>query len=223
MLRDGSHVSDPRLDRLPQFDPRSRNYPIRTLLTAVVRPRSYTWSCGQWLDQGREGACVGFAWAHEHAARPAVGHATDDTARALYRRAQQLDEWEGEGYSGTSVLAGAKAAQEAGHLTEYRWAFGIDDLVLALGYKGPAVLGIPWLEGMFNTDPDGYLRVDGPVAGGHAILARAVNLRAGHVVLRNSWGPDWGHAGDARIRIPDLARLLHMDGEACIPLRRIRR
>lgn len=69
-LRDGSKVKDARLARLVQFDKRSRKYAIRAAIGAK-RPRSFTWSCDKWLDQGVEGACVGFSMTHELAARPA--------------------------------------------------------------------------------------------------------------------------------------------------------
>lgn len=69
-LKDGTEVEDPRLDRLEQFDVRSRGYSIGELRES--RPlRSYTWRCNENFDQGRDGACVGFSLGHELAARPA--------------------------------------------------------------------------------------------------------------------------------------------------------
>ena len=62
-------------DRLVQFDERSRAFPIRALIDADAKPRSYTWQCPVWLDQGTEGACVGFGVSHEAAARPEIGRA----------------------------------------------------------------------------------------------------------------------------------------------------
>lgn len=148
---------DPRLDRLPQFDERSRSFPIRSLFASASegRVRSYTWRCDTWLDQGQEGACVGHGVAHEIAARPVVRPADSALAFDIYHRARQLDEWEGESYEGTSVLAGMKAATEKGFYTEYRWAFGLEDVVRSLGYKGPVVLGVNWYSGMFSSDDRG--------------------------------------------------------------------
>jgi hypothetical protein len=57
------------LGRRTEFDPRSRNYPARTLL-AVEPPRTNLWPLAEYLDQGSEGACVGFAWTHELLAEP---------------------------------------------------------------------------------------------------------------------------------------------------------
>lgn len=213
-------MTDPRLDRLEQFDSRSRDYPIRALI-GTRPPRSYTWRPRTApLDQGREGACVGFAWAHELAARPHVVPTDDSTARSIYRRAQQLDEWPGEAYSGTSVLAGVKACRELGYYPEFRWAFGPDDVISAIGWAGPVVLGVPWYESMYDTDPDGYVSIGGRVVGGHAILAYSVSVKGGFVRWQNSWGPGYGHNGVGRLRFADLARLLSEGGEACIPVRR---
>lgn len=207
------------LDRRVHFDPRSRAYPIRALLD-TTQPRSYSWRCDTWLNQGREGACVGYAWAHEAAARPVVRAVTDTTAQGVYRRARQLDPWPGEDYDGTSVLAGAKAAREAGFLTEYRWAFGLTDVLAAISRRGPVIFGVNWHEGMWDTDAAGFIHADGPVVGGHAILGTGVNVRARTVTLHNSWGRGWGRAGKALISWDDLGWLLADDGECCVPVTR---
>jgi hypothetical protein len=174
------------------------------------------------LDQGQEGACVGFAWAHELAADPVRRPASLEVAQRIYNRARELDEWPGSDYAGTSVLAGAKAVCELGALPEYRWAFGIDDVLAAIAAHGPVVLGIPWLDTMLDPGPGGRLDVTGKPAGGHAILARGVIARGPEplVVLRNSWGADWGNRGDGYLAAGELERLLDDGGEACVPVRR---
>lgn len=206
-----------KFGRLVQFDPRSRDYPIRELI-AAVKPRSYTWSCGIVLDQGNTSACTGFSVAHEAAARPVVvlGIA-NKSGLDLYHRARELDEWPGEDYEGSSVLGAIKAGQERGWYKEYRWAFGEPDLALAIGYKGPAVIGVNWYEGMSETDNKGILQVSGKVLGGHAILCNGYNVKTGLYRLHNSWGP-WGINGEAFITTKDMARLLSESGEACIPV-----
>lgn len=223
VLKGGVTTTDARLDRLVQFDDRSRAYPIRATLQKIGKttPRSYSWACDVWLDQGNEGACVGFSWAHELAAKPARNAVTPKLAHdAIYKAAQKIDEWPGEDYDGTSVLAGAKAVAAMGYMKEYRWAFGLDDLVLAVGHAGPAVLGINWYDAMFNTGVDGYVRVGGAIAGGHAILCFGVNVKAKYFRLHNSWGRDWGENGNCKVSFDDMDRLLHEGGEACVPVER---
>lgn len=210
------------LGRLEQFDERSLNFPVMALISTAqaTAPRSYTWSCLPYLNQGNVGACVGFSWTHELAARPTVLGVTQEQAFDVYRSAQKIDEWPGEAYEGTSVLAGAKILKERGFLDEYRWAFSVNDLILAVGYKGPAVLGIPWYDGMFTPDSQGIIRPTGPVAGGHAILCNGVSLKNKLFRLHNSWGAWWGKSGDAFINFDDMAKLLSERGEACIPVKR---
>jgi hypothetical protein len=211
--------TDRRLDRLVEFDERSRQYPIRSLL--VDQPlRSYTWSCTQHLDQGSEGACVGFSWAHELISRPAPVKGLDAKfARdKIYKVAQTLDEFPGEDYEGTSVLGGVKACQQAGYIGEYRWAFSLEDALRAIAYKGPGVLGTNWYEGMFQVDPKGFVHPTGSVVGGHAILVKAINTTKRRVTLHNSWGSDWGIGGDCYLAFEDFERLLHEDGEFCVPI-----
>ena len=227
-LKGGYKTEDPRLDRLPEFDERSRDYPIRALVTEEAPLRSRGWACPAWLDQGQEGACVGFSWSHELCAYPVpVGGLDDQFARGVYKDAQKVDEWPGEDYSGTSVLAGAKVVQDKGYMDEYRWAFGVDDALRALGYQGPVVVGIPWYQSMFEPRPSGLVDVTPGGGGGHAILVRGVSLKArlkGEpgpmpvVRLRNSWGKSWGVDGDCYIRVEDFSDLLQAQGDCCVPV-----
>lgn len=231
-------MTDRVFDRIPRFDEASRSYGI-TALVGEAAPRSMTWSCDLYLDQGPDGACVGHAFAHDANARPVVRRVDSAGAFGLYHRAQVLDEWPGEAYSGTSVLAGAKAYVEAGFATGYHWAFSLAQLVLGLGHEGPAILGINWRAQMMDTNAEGFVKVAGSVVGGHAILARQVHLvwRAGtttadkhapdwftHVDtdrswirLHQSWGGAWGQAGTARVTLRDVGELLADSGEVCFP------
>jgi hypothetical protein len=84
------------------------------------------------------------------------------------------------------------------------------------------VLGINWHESMYRPDADGWIRRQGLVVGGHAILARGVNLPGRYVLLRDSWGTDYGLGGDCRINFDDLGALLAARGEACVPVVRRR-
>jgi len=229
MLKDGSYVQDKRLDRLVDFDERSLSFPVRATFGADTRPRSYTWRCSIHLDQGAEGACVGFSMAHELAGRPVCVPFSETTAKfareQVYWEAQKIDPWPGGAYpgaspfyEGTSVLAGMKILHRLGYIGAYRWAFGLNDLVLAVGFKGPAVLGINWYDGMFDVHPCGHVHTTGQVAGGHAILCKGVNVKNRTFTLHNSWGPEWGNGGDALISWEEMDRLLREQGEAVIPL-----
>jgi hypothetical protein len=220
----------PQLDRLVRFDERSRDYPVRAALPPKP-PRSYTWRCRQWYDQGQEGACTAFALAHEASARPreTLRALSTSTIRGWYHDAQRIDPWPGGAYpganpfyEGSSVLAAAQVGQAAKLFTGYRWCFGLDDVLLTLGYLGPVMLGVNWYEAMLEPTAEGQVRVGGEVAGGHAILARGVDVKRRRVLLRNSWGRNWGVDGDCWVSFDDLDRLLHEDGEAMVPVGRQR-
>lgn len=223
------------LNWAPQFDERSKEFPIRLAIGESPKRRNKLWRTGPVLDQGREGACVGFGWAAEAFSTPTAVDLSrvkadvpkDPTEFALhtYRRAKQLDYWAGEDYSGTSVLAGAKAMREFGLIKEFRWAFSINDIIDSVIQKGPVVLGIPWHMNMYDA-PGGVLEVGGEVVGGHCITAVGYRLpnssKTGEeaIILQNSWGEDWGIKGHAEIKVTDLAALLKEYGEACVPSRR---
>jgi hypothetical protein len=212
------------LGRQKQFDERSRQYPVMATVDKSF-PRSYTWRCDVVLDQGREGACVGFALAHELAARPKVFTGiTNSEGLRIYHAAQKIDPWPGGAYpgaspryDGTSVLAGVKILAREGKIAEYRWAFGVDDLAVAVSRKGPAVLGVPWYSGMYEPR-DGKLVIEGSVVGGHAILCHSFNAKRREFKVHNSWGPDWGKEGEAVVSWETMSRLLAEDGEAVIPM-----
>jgi hypothetical protein len=213
----------PAFGRRPEFDERSLDYPIRALLEPQRALQTRIWPCEPVLDQGNVGACVGFSWAHELAAEPEPVPDIDNLAgMQIYNRAQLLDQWsDTPPQEGSSVLAGAKTVTEQGHLVEYRWAFGLNDLLDTLSQFGPAVLGINWYSGMMNPDDNGYIHPTGRVVGGHAILARGLDAEQRSVLLHNSWGLEWGiDDGNAWISFEDLDQLLREDGEACIPVTR---
>ncbi len=238
------------LDRVAKFDDESRKYAAVQGDLATFKLRSYRWYCDQFNDQGREGACVGFGWGHELSARPYPIRTSAIQSQNIYLAGKAIDEWEGEDYSGTSVLAGAKATQmilnsrKQSVMAAYRWAFGLEDVIRVLGYRGPVVLGVNWYADMFNTDELGFIRRSGKLSGGHCILIKGVklvylegtvdkvfanlDLEKSYVLLHNSWGLDWGghidlktgllvEGGCARLTLDDLHELLVLWGDACIP------
>lgn len=233
-LRDGTIVHDPRLDRILQFDERSLGFGIRGVLDPATQAQPVTrlWSVpagSPVLDQGREGACVGFGVTNELRFDPVPVPGLDAVFAhdQIYWPAQRRDNQPGGSYpgaspvyEGTSVLAGVQQARSMGFYGQFRWAFGEADLALAVSHAGPAILGLNWWTGMFRPDTAGYLRRTGRVEGGHCILCIGINVEGGYYTVYNSWGPTWGAGGRAKIARNIMAALLADNGEACIPQQR---
>lgn len=216
-----------------RHDQRSLEYPVRQLLSSSIQIKPKMWKEGVILDQGTEGACVGFGWTAQFLTDPVSPKkqpkviVADKFARQIYRDAQKIDEWFGEDYSGTSVLAGAKIIQSRGLMDSYRWCFGIDDIRNTLLTIGPVVLGVPWYYSMYYTDTSALVNVDinSGIAGGHCILLTGYHpsMKFGKnrqevYRWRNSWGKDYGKMGSGFIKAQDLNFLINQSGEACVPI-----
>lgn len=227
-LRNGAVVQDPRLDRIPQWDPRNLQYPVREVVqVAPIRKRS--WKVAQMLDQGPDGACVGFGWAHELIATPDVNIITEKYAKEqIYWEAQKIDEYPGgeypgakpAGQQGSSVLAGAKVVQKAGFMKEYRWATNLSDILHTLSQLGPVVMGTDWYENMMDIDAGGLIHATGRIVGGHCYALVGVDPVAQTVKIQQSWGKSWGVGGQCYLSWSDLQMLLNSQGEACVPVGR---
>lgn len=241
-LRGGYETTDARLGRVPSFDDRSREYDIKDVLPAKAKVRGHTWPIGIHLDQGNSSACTGFSRAYDLAGQPSIvkdpdtGDPLDNTyAQFLYREAQRHDEWAGTRYEGSSVLGALKACVALGFIGEYRWAFDIDDMILALSHVGPVVVGTVWYNSMFEPAENGLLEVDpkSDIAGGHAWCIRGVisddkykaellgkgQNRKGEALfrMRNSWGESWGvNSGEAFLWAADYHEHLWEDGEQSV-------
>lgn len=244
-LKGDYRTKDPRLDRIPFLDERSLDFPARAVLRRVVKRQSRLWPVRWALDQRNEGACTNFALAHNRIGRPkprrvaATVPDAEALARKLYRRSQQLDEWPGEEptYSGTSALAACKAWQEAKLLDEYRWCFGIDDVIDTLASYGPVCFATEWTPEMFEPGRYGLLEVGDSVAGGHMYAMIGVVLqpqrsstwrptgeREPLLLGWQSWGATWGPKGALfAMRATDAERLLkgiESPGECVVPVDR---
>lgn len=218
------------LDWSPVFDEKSKDYPVRAILPENISYKAKMWREGTILDQGREGACVGFGWTAELLAEPfspteqPTEQQGNKIAQSFYKRAQKIDQWPGEDYDGTSVLAGAKIMKEEGHIGGYRWCFSIEDLRDTIITQGPVVVGVPWSSKMYQTLDNGLVVLGGKKVGGHCLTVTGYHpeMRIDGQKLEvfrwtNSWGEGYGHGGSGYIKYEDLKSLVSERAEMCIP------
>jgi hypothetical protein len=233
-------------DHRARFDQRSLNFraaPGVTALPATGR----IWSHGPVLDQGQEGACVGYGSSGAVAAAPLsrVG-VTNSYARNWYRAAQRLDEWPGEAYEGTSVLAGCLEGRRRKMWTGFRWAKRPAELAAGIvaDSLGPAIIGVQWSAELYDVPASGLLdagvRLDPDL--GHCVLlfgyvpawsdctpalrdqldglglaAAAQKAKAPAFPLLNSWSAAWGDGGRALAPVGLVQRWFDRRGEFGLP------
>ncbi|MGE3314040.1 MAG: C1 family peptidase [Planctomycetaceae bacterium] len=158
--------------------------------------------------------------------------ATRISARMLYEMARRYDEWPGEDYSGSSARGAMKGWHKHGVCTDELWPYVINladstltderaedaaerplgayyrvnhkDLVAM--HSACAEVGILYAtaavhEGWQNVGADGIIHNKGGMIGGHAFAIVAYDNNG--FWIQNSWGPDWGKCGYARIEYDD--------------------
>lgn len=236
--------SDRVLDWFPGHDPRNLDYPHRAVLKAgpaTIRPKIHRVPNGR-IDQRNTGGCVSFGSTNIMRTYPRVlaGFETVDNLEWLALRQygvfQRRDEWrdaiQNIGF-GTSTNAGASTLKAAGAYDEYRWIFGIEDLVDTVRTHardgGSAVgVGTKWLDGMFDCPPGTLVDVSGSDVGGHFYVINGYHpslrlplegwtARYEALLITNSWGETaWGKRGQAWIKVEDMAGLLADRGEGVV-------
>lgn len=205
-----------------EHDDRSREFAARgTLFREGAARRNRTHRRGRAYDQGETSSCVGQTVKGVLNTAPlskqvAYGKRTKYDAFQFYREGQDWDEWAGEEpeYYGTSANGVCKYLRHAGVISEYRWCFGLDDVIDTLVQHGPVAIGTYWWTGMWDTDPNGFIIPTGRREGGHETELIGVNVDEEYVIGMNSWGPGWGEDGRYKISWAHLDTLLRDDGDA---------
>lgn len=186
----------------------------------------------EFYDQGREGACVGFAASQ----LMSLMNRRRYDARWLWDRAKERDDWPDTNPgddNGTSVRAAMEVLLLTGHcpvargrtlpadtregISVFRWAQSVDEVRWALADGTPVVVGSNWYAGF---DRPALVRGEwwlnaplGPVRGGHAFLLEAVSDRRQAVRTPNSWGARHPRCW---LSYETLGRLLREDGEIAL-------
>lgn len=211
--RDLYHPAGPILAELPKLRKIYRAVVGRTWRLATWNPTIRVWEPVR-LDQGPDGACVGFGWSHWEACSPIASPVSYTSAMDRYHRAQRADEWPGESYEGTSVRAGAKVEQDDGRLVEYVWLDSVAKITEWVRNIGPVVIGINVTDSMFDPDEKGFVVAKGADVGGHCMVIRGDAPVRGYSRVTNSWGIGWGVNGECLMTRATLENRMADDGEA---------
>lgn len=203
-------------------DERSKNYRAVDLIrgaVAATKPRDRTWRRGQAYDQGNTSMCVAYTGKGLLNTKPISSQVDYDTrseydVEAFYAGAQEMDEWPGIDYDGTSALGLCKYLVSRALIQEYRWCFSLNDILLTLSHVGPVGLGIWWYTDMFYPNAEGLITPTGVREGGHEVELIGVDISEKVVIGMNSWGEDWGYNGRFKLRWEDLEKLLNEQGDA---------
>ena len=202
-------------------DPRNRNFPTRGALHAADAPLvEKVWRRAEAYDQGQTPMCVAYT------AKGMLNTTPFSAAQSYYRRsrysfeafyhgAQEMDDWPGNDYDGTSGRGVLRYLQSVGIISEYRWAFGIDDALQTLSHHGPLSVGAWWRAGMWEPDPTTHLiQYEGSQVGGHQFEVFGIHPDVEEVECMNSWGRHWGDRGRFRMKFDQFEALLNDDADA---------
>ena len=213
----------PVLDRLISPRSRSAEFPIHAdprLAEAELADQDWGLTIDFPLDQGPEGACVGFGCSAELSADPMQWPTGNGFAMKLYQNARARDRARGYNFAeGATVLGGLEAAKAMNLIQGFRWAQRFEDIALGL-QVGPVVMGTDVTDGMYHTTADGEWVPVGTYVGGHCWTI--IGFRLNHPLfgraywMVNSWGKKFGTNGKAWIREESLRKLWDRGGEAAI-------
>jgi len=217
------------LGRHVNHDPRSREYPFSARPEAAKAVASVSWARRVAIfDQGELGSCTGNAAAGwigaDNALRQGLvsvaGKSVNEAlAVSIYSQATVIDPFTGTyppDDTGSDGLSVTKVLKNLGLVDTYSHGFSVNDLLVAL-QSTPVLIGIPWYDGMFDPDADGFVSISGSLAGGHEVCVIAYDAAKQAITFANSWGTGWGLNGYGRMTIATLTKLLADDGDVTVP------
>lgn len=239
--QDEHHIAGKRLGRHLEHDPASKLYPVdmsdhldtATFHSAVWTPQFDV------FDQGELGSCTGNAMGGLLMTEPFYENTRKVVGRdigeaeciELYKLATHKDRIPGEyppDDTGSSGLAVAKAAREMGLIGPYRHAFTMRAALKAL-QSGPVLSGFGWYDSFDEPDSNGLVEVKpgAVVRGGHEVFAHTLKIEYlpngdideenSRVWFRNSWGGEFGRAGDFCMSLRTWRYLMKEYGDITVP------
>jgi len=176
-------------------------------------------------DQGHRPTCLAFAASAAHESTLALAEYL--SVEALHFFASARDALPGEG---TTIDAVVTALEFTGQCMESDWPYGAPGLVntAAIFRRAPSiressdpltftldslatgrvvVIALTLTEAWFSPDCDGRIpssNSEDESIGGHAVAAIGYDEPRQYVLVRNSWGMEWGDGGYGRLSYESL-------------------
>ena len=176
-------------------------------------------------DQGQRPTCLAFAASAAHESTLPLAEYL--SVEALHFFANARDAHSGEGATIDAVVT---ALEFNGQCMESDWPYGAPGLVntAAIFHRSPSiressdpltftldslatgrvvVIALTLTEAWFNPDSDGRIPSSNPKdksLGGHAVAATGYDEPRQYVLVRNSWGTEWGDGGYGRLSYESL-------------------
>jgi len=101
-------------------------------------------------------------------------------------------------------------------IESYYRCWSLDDIKFALSQKMPVVFGMYVYRNYLEYNGGIYNKIDGYQAGGHAQLLVGFDDEQKYLIVRNSWGENWGDKGYCYLSY-DMFNKLFMDAWVIIP------
>ena len=207
------------------FEPTLIEVPAKRDLNAYRRNRIPV------LNQGAEGACTGYGLAtvinYLLRTRNDVPDLTEVSPHMIYFLARKYDEWPGEQYEGSSPRGAMKGWHKHGVSSREFWGkekrlsprlaeeavkrplgayYRVNHKDLVAMHSAITEVGVLYAsalvhEGWENAGPDGIIRKDDKIYGGHAFAVVAYDENG--FWIQNSWGEKWGYKGFGHISYDD--------------------
>jgi hypothetical protein len=193
------------------------------------KPRVRAYSDGPLLDQGQTPQCVGYSSRGFLDGAPIMSKPAEGPgATEIYNGAQANDEWPGTNYDGTSVRGAMKYLEKSGQISSYVWGQTVETAIKWMnGGFGTCLVGTDWFAEMSDVDSNGFMREPAPSMstpiGGHAWRWIWYDAKKKGILMRNSWGHDFGYVkggqmtGYAYLRVEFAVWLLRREGEIAAP------
>lgn len=205
---------------LVDHDDRNWDWPTRGVLHAADAPLvEKNWRRGYAYDQGQTSQCVAYTGKGMLNTSPtssilSYSRRSRFVPEVFYKGAQEFDEWPGSDYEGTSARGLLNYLRSVDIITEFRWCFGVDDVLRTVSHHGPVGCGTWWSNDMFSPDSRGVVQFTGAWVGGHEWEIIGIHPSIKEVECMNSWGVGWGDRGRFRLSFDTLDQLLQAEGDA---------